>query len=318
MVIVACAAIACGAAAVGSAQETLVYSFEPDLEGFAANGGGLTITHETSGLGATHGANSMKLAFTELSSFAGALTSNVHSAFLDPLGVDFLRFDLTNTNRFVPPNPVAGQDPTFANTSVTFFGEFSGAPGEEAQIQFFFSEEPIGNLEAGTHEVEIDLTAGGLWVQGGEIKSYDEYIADGFMPLGMQIYVNKSVKFMDPDFAWTIYFDNIRVGRTPLGVLGDFNEDGRVDAADYAKWRQSEGDTDPLPNDNGIGTPIDSRHYDLWRANFGEPIPGGGALGAVPEPASASLLLAASACWYLLAGRFPQRSKRGCLLYRRG
>src|SRR5262245_23330272 len=79
-------------------QITKMYSFEPDLEGFAAVGGGLTVSQETSGLGATDGANSMKLEFTDFSSFAGARTSNIHAAFNDPLGVDFVRFDLTNTN----------------------------------------------------------------------------------------------------------------------------------------------------------------------------------------------------------------------------
>jgi hypothetical protein len=38
------------------AQETLVYSFEPDLEGFFGEPVvAITPSHETSGLGATHG-----------------------------------------------------------------------------------------------------------------------------------------------------------------------------------------------------------------------------------------------------------------------
>src|SRR5207244_936788 len=27
--------------------------------------------------------------------------------------------------------------------------------------------------------------------------------------------------------------------------------------------------TNPLPNDNGLGTPIGTAHYNLWRSNFG-------------------------------------------------
>src|SRR5690349_1937909 len=65
-----------------SAQDTRVYSFEPDLEGFHFNGGGLTVSQETSGIGATHGANSMKLEFADFSSFAGAETENIPAAFL--------------------------------------------------------------------------------------------------------------------------------------------------------------------------------------------------------------------------------------------
>ena len=285
-------------AGTATAQITQVYSFEPDLEGFVFNGGGLTVSHETSGLGATDGSNSMKLAFTDFSGFAGALTPNVHSAFLDPLGVDFVLFDFTNTNRFVPDNPQPGVDPTFANTSITFFGEFSDEPGEEAQIQFFFSEEPIGTLEPGTHEIEIDLTAGGLDVFNGDIKGYDEYITDGFIPLAFQIYINKSVLFMDADFAWTVYIDNIRVGRMMAGVPGDFNEDGSVDAADYVMWRKNDGTDNALPNDNGLGTPIRAEHYDLWRMNFGGPASPSISASAIPEPASALLLIIAGVCWH--------------------
>ena len=293
-----CAALVFHFAGSAAAQITQVYSFEPDLEGFVFNGGGLAVSHETSGLGATDGSNSMKLEFTDFSGFAGALTSNVHDAFLDPLGVDFVLFDFTNTNRFVPDSPQPGVDPTFANTSITFFGEFSDEPGVEAQIQFLLSEEPIGTLEPGTHEIEIDLNDGGLDVFHGEVKGYDEYIADGFVPSGFQIYINKSVLFMDPDFAWTVYIDNIRVGRFIAGTPGDFNDDGSVDAADYVLWRKNEGTENSLPNDDGLGTPIRAEHYDLWRANFGGPAAPGLSTIAVPEPGSALLLIIAGIVWH--------------------
>ncbi len=52
-------------------------------------------------------------------------------------------------------------------------------------------------------------------------------------------------------------------------VVGDYNQNGKVDAADYTRWRKNNGTTNALPNDNGLGTPIDSDHYDLWSTNFG-------------------------------------------------
>jgi hypothetical protein len=307
-------------AGTAAAQVTQVYSFEPDLEGFHLNGGGLTVSHESSGLGATDGSNSMKLEYADFSSFAGAITENenVHPAFNDPLGVDFVRFDLTNTNRFVPPEPQPGVTPTFANTSISFFGNLPGNPVPEAHIQFFLTEEPLGNLEPGTHEIEIDLSneggplgqGGGLNVDTGMIKGYDAWVDDGFMPLGFQIYINKNGKFMDPTFAWTVYIDNIRVGR--FGVQGDFNDDGSVDAADYVVWRKNDGTNNALPNDNDIGTPIGAEHYDLWRANFGGPSAGGaGSIGAVPEPAGATLLLLVAAFRLLRKARpcAPKRAR---------
>jgi autotransporter-associated beta strand protein len=68
-------------------------------------------------------------------------------------------------------------------------------------------------------------------------------------------------------------------------LAGDYNADGKVDAADYVIWRKGGS---PNPN-----SPTD---YNAWRANFGAGAPGSGS-GAlangssVPEPASVLLVL---------------------------
>jgi hypothetical protein len=66
---------------------------------------------------------------------------------------------------------------------------------------------------------------------------------------------------------------------TGIVVVGDYNRNGVVDAADYAVWRKTDGT---------------AAGYNAWRTNFGQP--GGSGLGvgasaAVPEPASALMLL---------------------------
>jgi hypothetical protein len=73
----------------------------------------------------------------------------------------------------------------------------------------------------------------------------------------------------------------------PEGLDGDFNDDGKVDTADYVMWSKS--GTNPLPNDNGL--PTATERYILWRANFGRmAMPGGGAGGAtIPEPAAGAI-----------------------------
>jgi hypothetical protein len=60
------------------------------------------------------------------------------------------------------------------------------------------------------------------------------------------------------------------------GPPGDYNQDGSVDAADYVRWRKTDGSP---PN------------YDTWRANFGA-TSGSASLASasVPEPAAALLL----------------------------
>lgn len=78
-------------------------------------------------------------------------------------------------------------------------------------------------------------------------------------------------------------------GPAPPNLNGDFNSDGKVDAGDYVTWAKNNGTSNALANDNGLGVPIGTGHYDLWRANFGNPPGSGSSLvdaTSVPEPAS--------------------------------
>jgi hypothetical protein len=56
-------------------------------------------------------------------------------------------------------------------------------------------------------------------------------------------------------------------------LLGDFNHDDTVDAADYVVWRA------------GLETTYTQADYDLWRAHFGETV-GSDAVGRSAEPLS--------------------------------
>lgn len=78
------------------------------------------------------------------------------------------------------------------------------------------------------------------------------------------------------------------------GLSGDFNNDGTVDAADYTLWRDNLGAADESSINNlGDGNNgVDSADYALWKGNFGMTA-GGGSGSAIPEPASASMVLLA-------------------------
>jgi hypothetical protein len=87
-----------------------------------------------------------------------------------------------------------------------------------------------------------------------------------------------------------------------IGLAGDYNDDGLVDAADYVVWRTFVGTVTALPNDNGIVGPVGTDHFNLWRSNFGNSAPGSGAAlntkgSPVPEPPSGLLALWAAA-WF--------------------
>jgi hypothetical protein len=88
-------------------------------------------------------------------------------------------------------------------------------------------------------------------------------------------------------------------------LLGDYNENGVVDAADYVMWRDNEGTTNTLPNDN-IGGTIGAAHYNQWKENFGESTPGGFGSASVPEPASLALVMVGTLSWWIRR-RTPQR-----------
>ncbi|MGE3244624.1 MAG: FG-GAP-like repeat-containing protein, partial [Pirellulales bacterium] len=100
-------------------------------------------------------------------------------------------------------------------------------------------------------------------------------------------------------------------------LLGDFNGDGYVDAADYTMWRNSEGMTgDDLAADvaGPQGLPdgvVDQLDYWYWKANFGLSYAVGGganqATASVPEPAGCIGLAAGLA---IVGARERNRRKR--------
>jgi T5SS/PEP-CTERM-associated repeat protein len=123
--------------------------------------------------------------------------------------------------------------------------------------------------------------------------------------------------------GWTIVYTSVsvflNVQSAPL--IGDYNNNGTVDAADYIVWRESEGTTTSLPNDNGIGGTIGQAHYNLWRAHFGQTASSGATAGfsnstAVPEPPSLMLLMLTAAGLYFrgeLLHELERQAKHGRL-----
>jgi fibronectin-binding autotransporter adhesin len=100
----------------------------------------------------------------------------------------------------------------------------------------------------------------------------------------------------------------------PPALPGDFNSDGKVDAGDYVTWRKNNGTNNALANDNGLGVPVGTAHYSLWRANFGNPPGAGsgeglGAGSAVPEPGTFSLLYCLVGAILLVARGFGRKRK---------
>jgi len=92
---------------------------------------------------------------------------------------------------------------------------------------------------------------------------------------------------------------------TMAGLIGDYNEDGTVNAADYTVWRNNLGGDGTLlgvNRDPANSGSISQDDYDSWKAHFGEMASSGSAsLNAVGVPEPASLVLLGLA--FALVGR---------------
>jgi hypothetical protein len=97
----------------------------------------------------------------------------------------------------------------------------------------------------------------------------------------------------NPTGEHAFYFDNLKIERPSAGVLGDYNGNGTVDAADYVLWRDTLNQTgQDLPADGNDNNMIDAGDYDVWKSHFGQ-LTGGTAVAgsSVPEPTMLMLLL---------------------------
>lgn len=82
-------------------------------------------------------------------------------------------------------------------------------------------------------------------------------------------------------------FESLRGELPTSGLDGDYNNDGLVDAVDYAVWRENLGASVELPNDTTPGT-VTSEDFTVWQANYGAAPPASAV--ATPEPAAIVLV----------------------------
>jgi hypothetical protein len=91
-----------------------------------------------------------------------------------------------------------------------------------------------------------------------------------------------------------LYQLQLAATRLSFTLLGDYNLDGTVDAADYSVWRNSFGQVGSnLLADGDHDGRVDADDYSLWKLHFGTSGSGSGGIadgGSVPEPASLAIL----------------------------
>jgi hypothetical protein len=108
------------------------------------------------------------------------------------------------------------------------------------------------------------------------------------------------VESLDPDFFKDRVFG---------ALLGDFNRDSAVNAADYADWRANYGSVTDRGADANLDGVIDAADYVVWRKLFGSG--GSGAMASVPEAATLQLVMPLGfiALWSVMR-RPDRRSKK--------
>lgn len=162
----------------------------------------------------------------------------------------------------------------------------------------------------------VDLLAGGQ-VIASDNNSLGDAIVDGVFAtstvsittdslhgqLGQDLGIRLvNLNQVDPAYPLSdleVDFDNVRLGVEPA-VVGDYNFDGVVDAADYTAWRDSLGSTVDLAADGDGDGEITIDDYEIWRQNYGAMlgVSAGQVALAVPEPVAATLLATA---WVLVS-----------------
>src|SRR5262249_34831200 len=94
------------------------------------------------------------------------------------------------------------------------------------------------------------------------------------------------------DLGWSVV--------TPV-LNGDYNNNGKVDSADYVVWRNLLNQNVTIPNDSTSGY-VSSGDYTVWRTNFGASLSGSGSStfgvgGSVPEPGAIAVALMGVLWW---------------------
>lgn len=164
-------------------------------------------------------------------------------------------------------------------------------------------------LNSGTLEIEV----GGLTPGAPQERLFADTVTLGagsvldVISLTDTIDLNSTLEIITTTGGVTGVFDSVTIPTlnglsaqviyNPLSVelavvlAGDYNDDGIVDAADYAVWRDNVGAAaGTLANDTNGGT-IGTAHYETWKANFGASAlalnsGNSSASNAVPEPVS--------------------------------
>lgn len=139
-------------------------------------------------------------------------------------------------------------------------------------------------------EVRIGLNVAEIG-PGDTFESFDALME---MAESLEAYYGTSIGGID--FHAVTSFSDLAPARSP----GDYNGDGRVDAADYTAWRDNLNSTSQLSADGDFDGVVGVSDYELWKSNYGKTGSGSSLTASgilIPEPASLLLWGAGLSVW---------------------
>jgi hypothetical protein len=169
----------------------------------------------------------------------------------------------------------------FTAFSAKLLANTAGAGGTFEVVPFLNGEEQLAN------PVAFDATG-----VAGNVFSYDRTPNPRGTTIPLVGYDKYSID---------LYVDFALVALTFAGApvnpaLGDYNEDGIVNAADYSVWRNHVGESIALPNEDPATTPgeVTREDYSFWKSHYGQMAGGAATPTAIPEPQPIELHLIAA------------------------
>ncbi len=169
----------------------------------------------------------------------------------------------------------------------------------------------LGGTDRATQYDSIEATA--AVHLAGEI---DVTLSSGFMPAAGQSFdvidgssIDGSFSVISlPALSSGLMWNASRLtsdGTLSVQVVGDYNGNGVVDAADYVLWRKSPINqvAAGLPADGNGNFTIDAGDYTTWRSHFGQTAGSSLVTDAVPEPRGVLLLVIAAISWRSIHAR---------------
>ncbi|MEX0642441.1 MAG: hypothetical protein WD468_07055 [Pirellulales bacterium] len=186
--------------------------------------------------------------------------------------------------------------PGFSPGTMAFGGDLSYGPLATLNIEIAgvtpgtqYDQVTVANDVALSGTLEVTLLGGFKPIAG---NSFAILTAGGSID---GTFGNEILPQLSGGLQWGVSYLPQSVSVNVGGVLGDYNLNGVVDAADFVVWRKLLSTSALVADASGNGI-VDQADYDVWRANFGQVAALASGTGsavsppvAVPEPATAIL-----------------------------